>query len=328
MRHGLIIAAANRVLQQNPPPVPVLPQIASATLLLDLRAKHGVTMNSTPYAGTGTITQPFGDNVVVGIGTTFRSEVVIGDRITSVGGAIDGIVTSVTDDATLGIDTITTVLVGVAFNVVPQTTTARVTVWADQSGNGRDLTQTYPLNCPILSAGGGNPFIKTTAVNQQWMLGQNWAALDGLASFTVFIVNNGPLGITKIANNGCTDPGCTGWAVSGKSIALYTDSSNYVYQYSTQPTVKSVWTYEVKSNMDPNVYVNGVLDDQCGPGGCVGGAGASAFSNSEPIRFGIDGAASGCDNYKTDDTYAILVYAPAPNPTDRAAIEAWLATNP
>ena len=65
--------------------------------------------------GTGLITQ-LGNNIS-GTITLFSTETKIGDRITSAGGAINGLVTSITSNILLAIDTSTTVAVGIEYQI-------------------------------------------------------------------------------------------------------------------------------------------------------------------------------------------------------------------
>lgn len=203
----------------------------------------------------------------------------------------------------------------------------RVNTWADQSGYGRNFTQSGEAR-PTLATVGGYPCVQFNGVDK-WMLGQDWDALDNLDSFTVFAVLNWTVSavITKVANDGCTDPGSVGWSAhSVAGLRLNSSSANGISQRALpDPTTKVVCSIEAISKSELHSYVDGVLSDRESGGGYVEGSGAGNIANSEPVRLGIDGAAGSCDPYGFGSLYAIRVYSPAPDATERAAIEATLA---
>lgn len=184
----------------------------------------------------------------------------------------------------------------------------------------------------------GHIYVSSNGAND-WMLGQNWPDLDNLLSFTIFKVYRASEGpsfysphVTKIGNDGCSDPGSNGWSNYGTNIILYTDSGNYIYQsYANPPLGYNIATYEVISKSELHCYINGSLSDKYENGGSVGGGGVGSYATSEPLRLFTDGLGASGDNscvgFAASRLCAYLIYAPAPNVTDRAAIEAWLAVN-
>ncbi len=67
------------------------------------------------FAGSGTIVQA--GNVITGTGTAFLTQLQVGDTIESAGGAIDGIVTSITNNLIAIINTAATVVIGVVYTI-------------------------------------------------------------------------------------------------------------------------------------------------------------------------------------------------------------------
>lgn len=202
-------------------------------------------------------------------------------------------------------------------------------LWADQSGNGNDFTQSDASAQPTTTTIDGYPVIEFDGVDD-WMLGANFA--DNLPAFAVIYVGdvNG-LYMSKIGNDDCQDPGSTGWIILS-SMTLYSDASNYISQYPNGFGGSYPWvvSYEVLSAAEIHAYVNGVLVDGALDGGDVTGTGAAGgFGNSEPIRLAIDGAGGNCDGFSPITPYAYLIYQITDfstwDTTDRAAITAWIA---
>lgn len=216
----------------------------------------------------------------------------------------------------------------------------KIDVWSDQSGSGFNLTQTGAAR-PTLTTVGGYSCVQLDGVDD-WMLGQDWSALDNMDSFTIVtvvanITLTGTAIITKMNNDGC-HPDCKGWSISkgsdsfGFSVAMdSTDGfNNTKNQWATGVNyAKSVWTFEMVSRaLDTmaNIYLNSALDNHYAtPDQTNYGTGASDYSTSEPVRLGIDGHGGDCDHYGPGDFYAIRVYSPVLNATQRATVEQELA---
>ena len=308
------------------PSAPVLPDVASATRILDLRANTGVTTSTASFAGTGMITQLLTD--VTGIGTAFLSEVVVGDRITSSGSTINGIVQSITDDTNLTLDTSATVGGDLSFDIIPQAGTARVTNWIDQSSGAHDFTQSG-LARPSLQTIGGNLALVLNGFNQ-WLEGPDFA--DNLSSFTVFLAatligvespppGNFPHLLTKIQNY-FSQPG---WAVAFPIPLLYVqgpsgDTWNSFGTVTNNTNIKTLYTFELLTYNSGNAYLNGVLDN-ADPQGT---ADVVTTANTKTVRIGASGDLGG--GFAFVNINAVMMYVPAPNASDRAAIEAWLMT--
>lgn len=195
-----------------------------------------------------------------------------------------------------------------------------VSTWADQSGNGRDFTQTGTAR-PTRQTVGGYPVVAFDGVND-WLEGSNFA--DNLDSFTVFIagrVLNGSAVLSKINNIGSG----AGWLIGTGSNGLLTqEDGGNVYSWlnigdfswaSSGFVFAAVFTD--KNNFAS--WVNGTNPTQTMHAGTV-----ADMTTSEPLRIGSDGV-GGDDGFMLADIHAILLYASAPDATDRAAIEAWLA---
>lgn len=199
-----------------------------------------------------------------------------------------------------------------------------VALWADQSGNSNDFTQSGDAR-PTKQTVDNYSVISFDGLDD-WMLGSNFA--DNLSSFTFVVVANRAIELSKIGNNGCDDPGSTGWDGSGGQFNIWTDSNNGILQATNHNPggVKGIISYDMVSAAELHCYFNGALDDFYQNGGSVIGSGVSGFGNTEPVRLGIDGAAGDCDNFSFGNLYAVRIYAPALSSTERAAVEAELAT--
>lgn len=197
-----------------------------------------------------------------------------------------------------------------------------VTTWADQSNNGHDFTQTGDER-PALQTVGGFPAVVFDGVDDCMV--SNLTA-DTSLPFTVFSVcdNTGFL-LTKIANEGCEDPGSTGWSVFYNGvfgIALYSDASNYAVQITDDPiSGRSVVCFEFVSLTDLHIHVNGVLSDHYTGGLGGGGEEVTTITNSEPVRLGIDGANGICDPPRLQKVNAVMLYNGIFSAANRAALE-------
>lgn len=193
------------------------------------------------------------------------------------------------------------------------------------TGAGRPTKQTASGGACLVLDGVGNFMTASAPIN---------AAFNGQTSFTVFTVCKstvvapypGPL-LTKINNDGCFDPGSTGLGLSPNAIHLLQDSLNEIVCGNVDTpnpgtALTRVATYEVISLTELHAYQNGVI---YAPGQVIFGAGCTDWSNSEPVRIGVEGDSGACDGFGLyPELYAIMVYAPALSPADRAAMEAAL----
>ncbi len=206
-----------------------------------------------------------------------------------------------------------------------------VSTWADQSGNGNDFTQTGSAR-PVKQTIGGIPFVVPDGVND-WMDGGNFA--DNLDNFAVFVirqtlVSTGGVILSKMDVN--TDWEYSGWWINGGSkagIFLAQGETAYVFRegatdLDTEVTYLSVC--EKFSDNSMHVYINGVLDD----GDLTSSGTVPSVANSQNVKLWIEGGDNGVDDqgYGKVSIAAVMIYeiTDVDNwPTDRAAIEAWLA---
>lgn len=200
-----------------------------------------------------------------------------------------------------------------------------VSTWADQSINGHDFTSSGG-NRPTYHTGAGYPYVEFSIAFQQYLVGGDFA--DNLSSFTVFVVAHSPRAtMTLISKTDPTTIAARGWAIvilnSGSGIYDQFDLYTALDQYSEQVQAgyladsKQVLTFEMISVDDLHIYTNGALDDYNIPST----SGASNFSTSEPVRIGHEDYGG----YYQGKIYAIRIYTPAPDSTQRSAIEAELA---
>lgn len=201
-----------------------------------------------------------------------------------------------------------------------------VSLWADESGNGYDFTQSTGSAKPTYRAGSGTPYLEFPAGGGVWLNGQNWSAFDNLDSFTVVTIHRFTyeeshfyqLVISKFDSiNG------TGWDVEADYfLAIWKDySEQQVYQtFVGSPfdyNALHVVSHEKNSNTDLKLYV-----DSAGPLGEYGDFGSvSSFATEEPVIIGnsyIDPL------YVATKVYAIQFYYPALNATARTVAEAEL----
>lgn len=143
--------------------VGVFDPLALPGLKLWLKADVGLTLSTTGYAGTGTVTQT--GTALVGVGTAFLSEVVVGDAIS--GTLISGNVTVITDNTNLTLDA-SNIGAGAAYTITPVVGVSdRVSTWADQSDGGYNLTQAGASLRPIIktSVQNGLPAVRFDGAN-------------------------------------------------------------------------------------------------------------------------------------------------------------------
>lgn len=215
-----------------------------------------------------------------------------------------------------------------------------VSTWPDVSGNGNDFSQSTSAYRPIYLANyEGSPALWFPSADPDWipysMIGPDFA--DNLDTFAVFVVakydgNNGQNVINKQL---FVDQ--RGWSVdvyySGNnlrnSFALNTSVLDYIDTLGglavESTPVMAVHSFEKLSPSVTHAYVNG---DNSGEFIDTVGTPGSVSVNAT-VHIGIFEDAQ----YGTFSGWirAILIYQITDTdswPTDRAAIEAWLATNP
>lgn len=301
---------------------PILPEVASATCILDLRGDTGIVVSTDSFAGSGTISQS--GNTVTGINTLFWAEVFVGDRLSGTG--VDGIVAEIVSDTEITLDSSASAG-STNYTITPQPGTSRINQWLDQSGNGHDFSQSGTARPSLQTVSGHS--LKWTDQTNDWMLGSDFA--DNLPQFAIFFVADVPSYdplITKIGNDGCSDPGSRGWSCYSTSFYLYSDTSNWIQQWVNSQADWHIYSFDVVSVSEIHGYIDGVLSDGAANGGVVGGSGVTSFGNSEPVRIGIEGAFGACDLFRSLPD-ALLIYQIndyiAWNSIDRAAIVVWLA---
>lgn len=199
-----------------------------------------------------------------------------------------------------------------------------VGTWADQSGNNRDFTQTGDARPTFVANKDGYPAVKFDGMDfLQWMEGPSFA--DNLTSFAVFYIasqanpGNDKQIITKLNN----DTTYLGWEVLISSVMLQDDLG--MINIENEPTSVELFKVRATEFVDKStvhVYVSGNDDAEM----VVSSATITSSSNVEPVRLGADAAGIGSFTGLSGWIRAVMLYAPAPNATDRQAIIEWLAT--
>ena len=180
--------------------------------VLWLKSDAGLTLSTSGYAGTGTVTQV--GTAITGSGTAFLSEVVVGDVLS--GTLISGTVTVITNNTNLTVDASNTGA-GAAYTITPTAGTSdRVTTWTDQSGNGKDAVQSSVASNPpkIPNTQNGLAAVRGNGVNSKLDL----PSISLGTTHTVFYVLKALTGATGVV---------TGFSTSG--YLTYTDGSNWYY---------------------------------------------------------------------------------------------------
>lgn len=207
-----------------------------------------------------------------------------------------------------------------------------VSLWADQSGNGHDFTQTGDAR-PTKQTIDGYPAVAPDGVDD-WMSSENFA--DNLESFAIFVVakyigrNNPLIGKQNIDVD---------WLYNGWQ--MYVDGSFFIRQNPTAEDYreqgwtnilpssgdKHIFVAEKLSNSEINLYTDGVLSN-----GTISSVGdpITSFSSSVNVNLFVEGGINGPDDsgYSNEPLFVTMLYqiTDLDNwPTDRAAITAWLA---
>lgn len=195
-----------------------------------------------------------------------------------------------------------------------------VSAWADQSGNGRNFTQGTVGARPTLQTISGYPAIVFDG-SDDWLLGPNFA--DYLSSFTGIAgglyndpANLGGFIVTKIDST----LGVGWWYTMSESSFFDLNAggaADYIYMIldANIPSVRVVATYEIISHSVFHLYRNGNNSLEQDSSNLP----PENFSNSEPVRIGKTGDASG--GYYGGDLNFVMIFSPAPGTTDRAALE-------
>lgn len=205
-----------------------------------------------------------------------------------------------------------------------------VGTWSNVGTLGGSFTQTGSAR-PTWRAGGGVPYVEFDGTDDNMAAGAAInTGLDSLSSMTIFIVGSYTAGdgmpLSKFATGQTgTEPGWFVGAIPVSEIFIFAsggDPSEGAYINSPIPSADTVYlaTLEMVSNASMTVYVNGSapVDQSFDGSGTV-----TNYSTSEPVRLGATGDV--LDGYAEMHIHAAMIYAPAPNATDRDAITAWLA---
>ncbi len=210
-----------------------------------------------------------------------------------------------------------------------------VALWADQSGNGHDFTQTGAAR-PTKQTVSGYATIRFDGVDD-FMEGQNWIVFDNLPSFTIFVIAttsdadnlNGHV-IYKMTSLNDVPPSAIGWGAGAWGYTIDVEqltnqgayNAPYIYPIST-PGNRHVCALQVRDwNADVTIYADG--DNSQTQANTGAPSVVTSISNSVTLRLGTTNTPAD-DGYATMDLYCVRFYAPAPDDSDRAAIEAELA---
>lgn len=214
------------------------------------------------------------------------------------------------------------------------------TTWHDASGLGHDFTRGVADGVRPTSTGltkqtdtNGKPYIQFNGTDD-WMLGPDFA--DNLPSFTLFIValtSNQYMLFSKIIVDYVNISSIySGWSVlngfSGVGFQFYDhDGTHFAGQDSVQTVNVHLLTVELVSLSEAHVYLEGVRDDFFTNPPIGGQLPVTNYHTTARTMLGMEDGPNGVDDsgFCAQALYAVMLYTPAPNPTDRAAIEGWLA---
>lgn len=204
-----------------------------------------------------------------------------------------------------------------------------VGVWPDASGQGHDFTQTGNAR-PMYKASGGSPTnlgnhpsVQLDGVDD-FLDGGSGTWCDNLDSFTVFMVTG--FNVETLAKMDNTSTGA-GWTFyhGGFSFILQEDGGANWTQF-------DVDTMEPPQELlGPNMVVGEVLDKNTinirlnraeAPLLYLSSPPVVNYSSSDHILIGKLTGGNGLDSIQ--QFCAIMIYSPAPNASDRDAIEEWL----
>jgi hypothetical protein len=212
-----------------------------------------------------------------------------------------------------------------------------VSTWPDASGNGYDFTQSGSARPAYAADYNDHPSVFFNSPNNepQWLLGQNWATLDDMDSFSVFVVcstdqnANNDIVIAKIKTIE-TQYFDRGWCIM--------DTQPNIIEHGTPDpdkislggidtahggydNIEHVFTGEFISKTEAHVYYNGDNStEHIDHYGVV-----TDYGNNLPVTIGVEYIDAMPVWFIYGYISAILMCVPAPSAADRAAIEARLA---
>lgn len=191
-----------------------------------------------------------------------------------------------------------------------------VSVWADASGQGNHFTQTGDAR-PTYHTDGGAPFVSFNDAEGDYMSGPDFA--DNLESFAVFSVFRTSVPslyaiLEKWDQVTADEPH---WAAYNTNMTVIGQTQLNVLEIYDEitPIVENTWYISSilkLSSTTGHIYINGDNSNE----GIVTNEPLGSFSNSTNVTLGL---------FAYLDLHAAMIYSPAPNDSDRAAIEAWLA---
>lgn len=288
--------------------------VSSATLLLNLQAGGRVDKDTTPFEGSGLITQS-GNTISGDVWTAFDYEVVVGDRIASQDLSIDGNILGIGwDGMSLTVDSSATVTTPKSYDIYPQQNTARVNAWNDQSGNANDFT----------AAGTARP---------SWEIYRNFPQIrfdefDDVLTSGDFADNGSELCIFAVFTSGAAGRSLEilgkydSVNSSGPFWVLYSDNANEGDFGVGDITASGRGNLELEQRyivtgryQSPSIidyYLNGSKQDTT-----YDSYGSFSYSaNHNNVFMGL---------WSRIQVSCILIFSPFPNEEDRIAITEWLA---
>lgn len=197
-----------------------------------------------------------------------------------------------------------------------------VPTWANAGTLGGSFTAADAAR-PTKQSDANGPYVAFDGVTNVMTAGAAPnAGLDNLDSFAVFCVVRTDGGAHAIATKMFEESTHPGWSLFTFGILVQEDGGiQYVLDYYANPPLTGFHVITgmlLSRTVMGAVFVDGsnnnIIDSSSLPVGST--------TTTEPVRLGALGIADSCSKISLR---AVMVYAPAPNDTDRAAIEAWLA---
>lgn len=209
--------------------------------------------------------------------------------------------------------------------------TATVSTMYDQSGNSRNLTQSYDaarpriVNSGVLDAVDGFP--APYYVGARWLDFANWASLTGLSgnpSFTVFVVYEKTAGDGHVFSWG-------DYATSLSCVGIYDDGSLAAVGYAggasksfTAPSTSQLNLTSVLKSSGQIIATTAIYRDGADVS-ISGGTGSFPTISSGNFPLHVGGWGSGSSFYINGHIIELIIYA-ANKSSDRAAIESNIMT--
>lgn len=199
-----------------------------------------------------------------------------------------------------------------------------ISTWSDQSGQGHDFTGVTLSDIPVArqTDGDGYHYAQFNSLGPNYCDGGVGEWIDNLNGFTAFSVEQAmTIGDSIASKMNNTNTGA-GWALffNGRLTFIIQEAGgNNWIQKTESPTyglVKTMCTRELISKSDMHIYRNGILDEID-----VSAPPVLNYSSTDHVLLGSFGNFSGSNVH----LYSILICAPAPSSTNRAALEARLA---